>query len=183
MNAFKLNIFPTQLFVFDFDDKDIEPVVKETIKLESQIKICNYLTPENGMFGNGYTDWSNPIRNKEYEKLLLKVAHELLLKKYKFDIEKYWHSFYIGRSVHQAHIHSSMMRHNFDFTNYSSILSLTDLGQTRFLSSNHSSDEVDCEIKSQKGRLIIFPSNLMHDAENTEGKRMIIAANMSIVKI
>ena len=47
MNAFKLNIFPTQLFVFDFDDKDIEPVVKETIKLESQIKICNYLTPEN----------------------------------------------------------------------------------------------------------------------------------------
>ena len=37
MNAFKLNIFPTQLFVFDFDDKDIEPVVNETIKLESQI--------------------------------------------------------------------------------------------------------------------------------------------------
>ena len=88
MNAFKLNIFPTQLFVFDFDDKDIEPVVNETIKLESQIKICNSLTPENGMFGNGYTDWSNPIRNKEYEKLLLKVAHELLLKKYGLNVNK-----------------------------------------------------------------------------------------------
>ena len=65
--------------------------------------------------------------------------------------------------------------------NFSSVLYLTDHGGTRFYSPNHTSQEHEYFEKSEVGKLIFFPSTLLHDGNNFDvGERIIISSNIAI---
>ena len=68
--------------------------------------------------------------------------------------------------------------------NYSSVLYLTSEGGTDFYSPNPTSTEGVYTVKSEVGKMIIFPSNLLHGViyNDNKNERMIISANFGIFK-
>jgi|TARA_E500000318_G_scaffold40515_1_gene38796 hypothetical protein len=184
MNGYIDSIFPTNIFVFDFDVDEVSSVISDFIIDEENMKRVDNNNPNNGSCGSYYTDFYNPCTNKAYEKLLDNIYYFFQERKMNATLIAYWSAVYIDHAMHSAHVHSSKMRPNFDNCNYSSVLCLSDLGETRFLSSNNCSDDVDYIYSSKVGRMLVFPSNLFHDASsNKTGIRRIISSNLEIKNV
>jgi len=189
MKSLIQEIFPTELYIFDFNEDEIQPVIEIANKIEQDVKKVSDQYPNElgGVFdrktGLYFSDYRDPVRNVEYEKLLLKVADAFLFNKKKFEIKNYWHAYYTGVSQHVTHIHQDKMRHNFSPINYSSVLSLSNTGGTRFFSSNYTSEFYENTFYSSVGRMIIFPAHQFHEGVSTEGRRCVISSNLQITDL
>jgi hypothetical protein len=184
MKSFIDHIFPTKIFIFDFNQDEINNIIKDFILEEDNMININNHNTNNGSCGNYFTDFYSPCKNKSYENLINNVKDYFDNQRLSFKIIKYWSAVYINNAMHSAHVHSSKMRPNFDDCNYASVLCLSNLGETRFLSSNNCSDSVDYIYPSKIGRMLIFPSNLFHDALcKDKGMRRIISSNLSISNV
>ena len=177
------NIFAVALKEFYFSTAEITPLIEEILKKEKQIKKISSLYSRHGGIGEGYyTDYGNPVKLVEYEKLMVMVGNLFANKNNNFNLNFYWSAFYSKYNLHDSHNHCSHFLEKPQH-NYSSVLYLTQQGHTKFLSPNHCSIDEEIIIKSEVGKLIIFPSAMFHSGTSTEkGKRIIISSNLGIYR-
>ena len=183
MKSHNFNIFPTEITTFEFNKEEIQPLLDEISKSKEKIKETSKYYSNQGGTGEYYTDYGgNPIKLYEYEKLMIMVGTSFVNRQKSFNVTNYWTALYYDNSIHEAHNHVNFLKQN--TCNYSSVLSLTNQGGTKFLSSSPTSLIHSEIVNSRVGKLIFFPSNLLHSGVNvTSGERIIISSNLTIYDI
>ena len=179
MQLQNFNLFPTQFYCFNFSKQEIQPLLDEVSLKEKQIKKVSKYFNQMGGINDYYTDFANPVKLQEYEKLMIMLSNFFTNKNKTFNITNYWTAYYKDISYHEPHTHHEMLKNTGN--NYSSILYLTNSGGTKFYSSNYASAQPDEFIRSEVGKIIFFPSNLLHSGDNNQsGERIIISSNIGI---
>ena len=185
MRIGRLEVFPTLFYVFDFSQDQIIPICKEIAANKTEIK-KRYLESDSSTDAkiDYWTDYNNPIKLFEYEKLIEEIGKSFLPEMYCEHIE-YWTAIYEEMGYHGMHNHNPML-YDFPICNMSSILYLSDIGRTEFF--NPKLDGVTYQtynISSQLGRMVMFPSHVLHTAlphGKKEGRpeKIIISSNWSL---
>ena len=172
-------LFPTEILTFKFNVDEIRPLINEVTSKKNEIKKINSIYSNNGGSGDYYTDFSDPIKLFEYEKLMLSIANYFHSNNTPFFMKNYWTAVYNLKGLHDKHVHTNFVKG--EDANYSSVLYLTNMGETLFHNPNPTCIQNQTTIASEVGKLIFFPSNLLHSAENpVEGERIIISSNVII---
>tara|TARA_R100000687_G_scaffold83411_1_gene86001 strand:+ start:423 stop:977 length:555 start_codon:yes stop_codon:yes gene_type:complete len=176
------DIFPTKLIQFDFMKEEISPLIDEVISKKKLIKSYSQIYSSLGGEGVYHSDYKNPVKLPEYEKLMIMVGNYFVNQNYFFKVNEYWTAFYGPKGRHVAHRHVRSLEHR-STNNYSSIFYLTEEGSTRFLSPNPTSLVEVFTSFSKVGRFMIFPSSLFHDTVPPKSEeRIIISSNLEIYK-
>lgn len=179
MQLQNFNLFPTEIYSFKFSLQEIQPLLDEILLKEKKIKEVSKYFNKTGGVNNYHTDYANPVKLHEYEKLMIMLSNFFTNKNKTFNVVNYWTAFYKDTSYHEAHTHQNSLENNLN--NYSSVLYLTDNGGTKFFSSNYTSIQKNELVKSEVGRIIFFPSNLLHSGINNQnGERIIISSNIGM---
>ena len=183
MKLNNFNIFPTEITTFEFNKEEIQPLLDEISKSKEKIKETSKYYSNQGGVGEYYTDFGgNPVKLYEYEKLMIMVGNYFSNRQKSFKVTNYWSALYYDNAIHEAHNHVNFLKQN--TCNYSSVLSWTNTGGTKFFSSSPTSLDYHAVVNSQVGKLIFFPSNLLHSGvNNTNGERIIISSNLTIYDI
>jgi hypothetical protein len=182
MKLNNLNIFPTEITTFELNKEEIQPLLDEISKSKKKIKETSKYYNNQGGVGEYYTDYGNPTKLHEYEKLMIMVGNYFANMQKNFKMLNYWSALYYDNSFHETHNHVNFLTQK--TCNYSSVLSLTNQGGTKFLSSSPTSLIHSEIVNSRVGKLIFFPSNLLHSGVNeTSGERIIISSNLSIYDV
>ena len=178
-----INLFITNIKVIEFSITEITPVIEEVLNNKKEIKKRSKIYSKAGGLGNYLTDFKNPVKIIEYEKLMLMIGNFFANKGYNFTVNRYWTALYNNNSFHPMHTHCYPLDEK-NHVNYSSVLYLTSEGGTDFYSPNPTSTEGVHTVKSEVGKMIIFPSNLLHGViyNDNKNERMIISANLGIFK-
>ena len=178
MQLSKFDIFPTEIISFKFSKEEIQPLLDEISKKKNKIKQTSAFY--NGkQIGKYFTDYLNPTKLHEYEKLMIMVGNYFINNNKTFNIGTYWSAIYLQNSIHQTHNHVNFTKDNTH--NYSTVLCLSNIGGTKFFNSNSTSAMDEITILSEVGKLIFFPANLLHNGTNDErGERIIISSNVGI---
>ena len=170
-----LELFSTKVFVFQFTNEEIEPLINEVLFKKEEIKKRSQIFSNHGGVGDYYSDYNNPVQLHEYEKLMYSMVNQFK----NFKVDRYWTAFYNKNSIHDKHSHANFI--NGATNNFSSILYLSSIGGTTFYSPNLTSMENEFDLHSEVGKFVIFPSNLLHKGENRlDGERIIISSNIQI---
>ena len=178
MQLNKFDIFPTEIISFKFNKEEIQPLMDEISKKKKKIKQASAFYNEK-QIGKYFTDYLNPTKLHEYEKLMMMVGNYFINNNKTFNIRTYWSAIYLQGSMHQTHNHVNFIKNKTH--NYSTILYLSNIGGTKFFNSNSTSAIDDITILSEVGKLIFFPSNLLHNGTNDEqGERIVISSNVEI---
>ena len=179
MQVEDFNLFSTEICSFKFSPQAIQPLLDEVSLKEKQIKEVSKYFNKMGGVNNYHTDYANPVKLQEYEKLMMMLGNFFMNKNKTFNILSYWTAFYKDTSYHEAHTHTDPLENNLN--NYSSVLYLTNSGGTNFFSSNYTSARKNELIKSEVGKIIFFPSSLLHSGINDQsGERIIISSNIGM---
>jgi AAA+ ATPase superfamily predicted ATPase len=179
MQLNKFDIFPTEIISFQFNTEEIQPLIDEISKNKKKIKQISDFYNNVGGVGKYYTDYENPTKLHEYEKLMMMIGNYFINNKKTFNIQNYWSAIYFENSIHETHNHVNFIKEKTH--NYSTVLYLSNIGGTKFFSSNNTSLIDDITISSRVGKIIFFPSNLLHSGINNEkGERIIISSNIGI---
>jgi hypothetical protein len=174
MQHSKEDIFPTTILRFKFNDDEIKPLLKEMKEKKQIVKDTSFYYDESPS-NNYFTDFKNPTKLREYEILMSFISSDYNKNGFAFNMSEYWTAIYGAESSHNPHNHQSV------FYNYSSILYLSNNGQTSFLSPNNTSEYSYYNEKAEVGKIVIFPSALWHYVEYKESKeRIIISSNIQI---
>ena len=177
MKISKTETFATTIQKFYFNDEEIKHLLNEITAKKEEIKKTSYFyNMQNEDYGKEYyTDYNNPTKLHEYEKLMFMIGNFYQDKS--FNILNYWSALYYQNSWHDTHAHSDP-RYNF-----SSILYLTNnTGGTSFYSPNLTSDIEKHFEASEVGKLVIFPASLFHSVYHKDNsERIIISSNISII--
>ena len=171
-------VFPTLFYEFDFSVQDqIAPLVEEIQDKKNEIK----------KYGEDdyWTDYTNPIKLLEYEKLIDKISFEFLPKMMCTHIE-HWTAIYGERGYHMTHNHIKNL-YDSPECNMSSILYLSDIGYTEFFNPRLSADEIHFSLDQPSivGKMIMFPSHILHHAmahKQEEKERIIVSSNWQVYK-
>ena len=170
-------LFPTEILTFKFNVDEIRPLINEVVGKKDQIKKINSIYNKNGGQDDYYSDFSDPVKLFEYEKLMLSVSNYFHGNNIPFFMKNYWTAIYHLSGLHDKHVHTNFVKG--EDANYSSVLYLTNMGETLFHNPNPTCIYDNEFVKSEVGKLIFFPSNLLHSAENfIKGERMIISSNV-----
>ena len=170
-------IFPTEILTFQFNKEEIRPLIDEVVSKKEEIKKINSIYDNHGGIGDYHT-----VKLIEYEKLMFLILHYFQNNNNSFLMKNYWTAIYSLSGLHNKHIHANFVRGNEE--NYSSVLYLTAMGETKFYNSNPTCIHDHATVASEVGKLIFFPSNLLHSGENLiDGERIIISSNLSIYDV
>ncbi len=163
----RVDYFSTRMYIFEniFDNKILTDLLN-TIKGDTQH--LAYLTSE----AEGGPDYKTNYYIKEIYWPLFEPILEELNSRLAEDLMKYevvnapWYSEYGEHDGHGPHIHDlkqiDIMQIK-DALKYSCIINLSNVGSTSFQNPNHTSwDEQVNHQKSQYGKVVLFPSNLLH---------------------
>ena len=179
MQQDKVLIFPTEILTFQFNTEEIRPLIDEVVSKKHEIKKTNSIYNNHGGVGDYFTDFMDPVKLVEYEKLMFIVANFFNNNNNPFIMKNYWTAIYNLSGLHNKHIHANFVKG--DEENYSSVLYLTSMGETKFYNPNPTCIHDEAIMASKVGKLIFFPSNLLHSAENhVDGERIIISANIKL---
>jgi len=179
MQLHNFNLFPTEIYSFKFSPQEIQPLLDEVSLKEKQIKKVSKYFNQMGGINDYHTDFANPVKLQEYEKLMMMLGNFFMNKNKTFNIVNYWTAYYGNKSYHDTHTHHDMLKNNLN--NYSSVLYLTNGGGTKFFSSNYTSSKQEELVISKVGKIIFFPSNLLHSGINDKsGERIIISSNVEM---
>lgn len=179
MQLNKFDIFPTEIISFQFNIEEIQPLIDEISKNKKKIKQTSDFHKSVGGVGKYYTDHANPTKLYEYEKIMMMISNYFINNNKTFNVVNYWSAIYFENSIHETHNHVNFIAEKGH--NYSSVLYLSNIGGTKFFSSNNTSSAIDVTIPSKVGKIIFFPANLFHSGINNEkGERIIISSNIGI---
>ena len=178
-------VFPTLFYEFQFSEEQILPLYEEITakKIEIKKRYEDWDTKE--IKKNDYwTDYFNPVDLPEYEKLVgEEIPSRFLPDLSCHHIEK-WTAIYEEMGYHEAHTHKGTRYEGFT-CNMSSILYLSDIGNTIWHNpeqSNHLNPVF--AVNSQMGKMIMFPSHILHCApphgKKKSQEKIIISSNWFI---
>jgi hypothetical protein len=174
MRLSKEELFPTVIDRILFNNEEISYLLKEILEKKQKIKETSAFYNDD-ISENYFTDYKNPNKLYEYEKLMTLVGAHYAAKKLSFTMMKYWTACYGKNSTHRTHTHKS-----YDF-NFSSILYLTNNGGTNFYTPNYLSNQFEYYENSEVGKLVIFPNSLLHSVMHDQSdERIIISSNLNI---
>jgi hypothetical protein len=181
----ELDIFSVPLKKFQFQKEEITPLLNEyEEKRDAIIKRSSFYVQNGGEqdLSDYATDFQNPVKLHEYEKLIMLVKNYFENKNYNFQLISYWTAVYNSKGYHKEHCHDSGSLYMPPSNNFASALYLTSVGGTEFQSPHAMSAEYEYSIKSKVGLLVIFPSSLIHSApsSNSPHERVCISGNMGI---
>ena len=114
-----LELFSTNIFVFKFTNKEMEPLINEVLLKKEEIKKRSLVFSNHGGIGDYHTDYRNPIQLHEYEKLMYSMVSHFN----RFDVNLYWTAFYNKNCLHDKHLHGNFIK-GAEY-NYSSVLYLS----------------------------------------------------------
>ena len=189
MKLENLTIFPTEIKVFRFNIPQIQPIIDEVLSKKDQIKQRSDIYSNHGGVGESeyITDYKNPVKLHEFEKLMMIVGSYFAPQNNFFHVNYYWTAFYGKNVLHDTHMHGNFNDKKRLTHNFSSVLYLTENGGTTFYSPNLTSNVDDYLIKSEVGKFIMFPHNLFHNGNNRaemhggeNQNRFIISANIEL---
>ena len=164
----KQNLFAVTLQKFQFNNEEIKPLLDE---VHSKKNLITKTRSSN----NYFTDYKNPTKLHEYEKLIKKIGDKYSDEGYTLNLVSYWTAIYGKDSIHGAHQHDTMA------VNFSTVLYLTNGGATTFLAPHNATNQRVYDEESTIGKLIIFPSTLWHHASYSgDLERIIISSNIQI---
>ena len=176
-------VFPTLFYEFIFSQDEIIPLCKEMENKKEKIK---KLYSDEFVMMDYWTDYRNPITLLEYEKLIQKIPSQFISQQLTCEHDKknsqyvYWTAIYGERGYHETHNHNESF-YDILHCNMSSILYLSDIGHTEFFNPRQS-DEIhsSCRIPSKMGKMIMFPSHMLHRAlphGKKDAERIIVSSN------
>ena len=169
-----LEFFPTLFYEFTWTEDEIHPLLNEVKEKTEEIKIQS-----NSEIDEYWTDYSDTVKLLEYEKLIEKVS-TAFFPKLQYSHIVYWTAIYGERGYHATHNHNGSL---FELLapNMSSILYLSDIGGTQFRNPYQSNQTNSVlYMPSKVGRMIMFPSHILHAAPSHGKKneeRIIISSN------
>ena len=176
----RVNVFPQEFLEFKFSTELITPLYNEVLEKKDEIKrISDHLTNSQPDY---WTDYSQPVKLNGWEKLLPHVKGYFS----EFEIctcDGHWTAIYGKHGMHGLHAHTESLFQP-KINNFSCILYLTNVGSTTFLNPNtHNITEFFIDVKAQQGKLIMFPSNIIHTSNphNLDREKIIISANWQII--
>ena len=181
MEMTEWGVFPTLFYKFIFSQDQIVPLVEEIQNKKEEIKKIyrnNKLNP----LDDYWTDYKDPIKLLAYEKLIEEISSQFAPQmSCKHDI--HWIAIYEARGYHNFHTHNQTL-YEPTRTNMSSILYLSDIGDTEFFNPRQS-DEIypSMFIPSEMGKMVIFPSHILHRALPHEKKgeeKIIVSSNWQV---
>ena len=180
-------VFPIIFYEFKFSKEQILPICEEIAAKKTEIKKryedsdidkikkIDYWT-DFGRFGR-------PIELVQYENLVVKEISSQFLPEMQCEHVVHWTAIYEEKGYHEAHNHSPML-HTAPTCNMSSILYLSDIGYTEFV--NPKLDAATCKsflISSQVGKMIMFPSHVLHSAlphGKKDEEKIIVSSNWKL---
>ena len=129
-----------------------------------------------------WTDYLQPVKLNEWEKLMPHIRD--YFSNFNCTCDCYWTAIYGKYGMHALHSHlQSLFKPKIN--NFSCVLYLTNVGATTFINPNtHNVTEFVLDIKAQLGKMIMFPSNILHTSSphNLDREKIIISANWQIIK-
>ena len=176
----EFDIFPTKFFTTRIDDDNLlSSLTQEVYDSKEEIKKLSWATQEQSC-ENYITDYCKPKKYEAFGRvadLLKNIFSESGLE---FDLYRYWTALYKKYSIHEMHSHKSSILLN---PNYSGILYMSNVGDTNFFSTNPSSFNNTTSIKSEHGRIVMFPANVPHQVVtnfDSDVERCVIAFNFRL---
>ena len=184
IEARKQDVFPQTFYEFYFPQNIMTPLCNEVIKNKDKIKKINDIHYADGtaIAVDYWTDFQESVKLNEMEKIIHHVGR--YFKDMRVNCDRYWTAIYGKYGVHDSHIHSKPLFGS-NICNLSSILYLTNIGSTKFHNpSTHNVMDTEVVIFSHIGKMIMFPSNILHSSppHNVEKEKIIISANWQIFK-
>ena len=169
------DIFPTKMFEVKANKDVCYSILDEIVSNENRLKLVS-LSSQKQSVEDYVTDYDDPIKLPQFESVIQNM---------KFDggeltLNRYWVASYKNNAFHHMHIHKGYCM---DKCNWSGILYLSDIGFTEFFSTNPTSFFNMSRVKSEFGKIIMFPSNLPHSFTSdpmTHNKRYIVAFNFEL---
>ena len=178
------DLFPTRFFHFKIDQVDAFNLLNEIKRKEEDIRLISSVR-EHQSLDEYATDYPQQrgdcvVELEHLNKIFCNIKDQFDKNNSTIDIKLYWTAIYLKNGYHQLHNHKDNILDN---CNYSGIIYLSDLGGTTFYSVSPTSFESRFFLKSEMGKIIIFPSLLPHAVEpthNEENKRYVVAFNCEI---
>ena len=181
--------FPVLFYEFIFSQDEIIPLCEEMENKKDEIKKRYNDEFEFGI-PDYWTDYVNPIKLLEYEKLMQKIPPRFISEQLNCEHDKrgsqdmYWSAIYGKRGYHETHKHNESL-YVIPHCNMSSILYLSDIGGTEFFNPRSSSDEIHSSlfVPSKIGMMIMFPSHILHRALShgkKDAERIIVSSNWQL---
>jgi len=93
-------IFPTEILTFKFNKEEIRPLIDEVVNKKDDIKKINSIYNNHGGVGNYHTDYMDPVKLIEYEKLMHVVANFFVNNNSPFVMKNYWTAIYNLSGLH-----------------------------------------------------------------------------------
>jgi len=178
-----LDLFPTRFFEMRLNQVDAFNVLNEILRKEDKIRLISS-TRQHQSADEYATDYAYKSEDNIVELESMGLVFDKIKSIFEennsiISFDDYWTAIYTKTAHHSMHDHLSNI---LDKLNYSGILYLTDIGSTTFFSTNSLSFENKFQIKSEVGKIIIFPSIVPHSVEPTldESKRVVVAFNCEI---
>lgn len=175
------HVLPTRLFQWKFE-KNIAYSILEEIHnkkdLIETISSATTLQPKEKFVSN--RDYH--IELITVEQVLQKIVSDLQEDGYDVSLNMYFVAGYRGFSANTIHNHKTVFS---DPTNYSGIIYLSDIGETKFFSCSPHSWETGFTIPSEIGKVVLFPSTIPHEITNdfdVTNERYVVPFNLILNK-
>ena len=172
--------FPIRFYEFNWTEDEIRPFLEEIQEKKEEIKQRN-----NYEIDDYWTDYLAPVKLLEYEKLISEIIVEFL-PELQCDHIVYWTAIYGEKGFHATHNHNANLFEQIN-PNMSSILYLSDIGGTQFRNP-YQSDQIHSvlEMPSKVGKMIMFPSHILHTAPphgKKNEERIIVSSNWRVQEV
>jgi len=178
--------FPTLFYEFTWTEDQIRPLKKEVENKSPSIKWIyeNVYAPDpRDRVEEYWTDHSKAVELHGYDKLVDEVV-DTFLPKFNCIHQAHWTAISGPRGYHSCHQHSQSNPFETTGPNMSSVLYLSNIGKTHVFNPNQlSSIDPEIFIESVLGKMVMFPSHILHRAlpHMVEGEeRMVISSNWLI---
>ena len=178
--------FPTFFYEFTWTEEEIQPLVKQAWEKNPAIKWIyenEYAPDPRDRVDEYWTDHATAVDLPEYGKLVDEVV-DLFLHKFNCTHQAHWTAIYGPRGYHSCHQHSQSNPFETMGPNMSSVMYLSNIGKTHVFNPNQlSSIDPEIFLESVLGKMIMFPSHILHRAlpHMVEGEeRTVISSNWKI---
>ena len=156
----RFNVFPQEFFEFKFSTELITPLYNEVLEKKDEIKRISDMIAGDYATHDYWTDFLQPVKLNEWEKLMSHIRD--YFSDFNCACDCYWTAIYGKHGMHPLHAHLQSLFEP-KINNFSCILYLTNVGATTFINPNtHNVTEFSLDIKAQLGKMIMFPSNILH---------------------
>ena len=158
-------IFPTIFYEFKFSQEQILPLCEEIsakkIEIKKRYEDSDF---EDIRIVDYWTDYYNPVNLLEYKKIVVEEILPLFLPELRCEHLQNWTAIYEETGYHGTHNHTHQL-YDIPNINMSSILYLSDIGETEFFNPRQADVTHQAyRVSSQVGKMIMFPAHILHGA-------------------